>query len=110
MTEFSRRSLLERILNLSIAGAGASLVGGVGYLVATEPPFPNYIFHGEIDGEHIAMYHPKQRLIDRFGPSSNNLILEVNKPDGKKDGHPTLDFNNDVLFDFLVNGGIFTGV
>ena len=109
MTEFSRRSLLEKILTVSIGGAGISLMGGIGYLAATEPSFPNYIFHGEIDGEHIALYPPKQAPIDRFRPRSNNLVLEVNKQDGNKDVHPTWDLNNDIVFDFLVNGGIFTG-
>ena len=64
IVESSRRSFLERIVNLSIAGAGASLIGGIGYLAATEPPFPNYIFHGEIDGEHIALYRGKLTPIE----------------------------------------------
>ena len=103
MAEYSKRSFLEEILNLS--RASAALIG-LCLVASTEPSFPNYIFHGEIDGEHIALYPPKQAPLERFGPGSHKLVLEVNKPDGKQDVHPTLDLNNDAVFDFLVNGQI----
>ena len=56
--------------NFSIGGASVSLMGGIGYLAATEPAFPNYIFHAKIDGEHIALY-----LLNKL--RLTNLVLEV---------------------------------
>ena len=80
-------------------------MGGIGYLAATEPPFPNYIFHGEIDGEHIALYRGKLRPIeDLQGHKSPYLVLEVTLADKTaKDAHPAI-YNEslDIIENFLL--------
>ena len=58
---------------------------------------PNWVFHGDIGGEHIAFYG---------GHGTQYWMLEVNKSDGSDDVHPTIDSNQDIVMKFLTEGGV----
>ena len=96
-----RRRFLEKMVEGAALVGLVSTFGYCAYDLATAPRSPNfrrpdYIFHDDIEGEHIAFYG---------GRNSQNLVLEVNRSDGNSDVHPTIDCNCDMITKYIIYDG-----
>ena len=105
MAELSRRSFLEKIIVRTVGGLLATEIGVSVYYYATRPQFPDYLFHGEIDGEHLALYRGRTTPVeDLQGHRSQDLVLEVTLADKTAtDAHPAIyNKSNDIITNFVL--------